>query len=99
MRVIAIRRLRDFWSKPGRADSEQPLRAWHREAKRASWAGPEDIKATYRNASVLPDSRVVFNIAGNKYRLIVKINYAYRVVYIRFTGTHAEYDRVDATTI
>lgn len=99
MRVIAIRRLREYWSEPGRADSEQPLRAWYREAKHASWAGPADIKATYRHASVLPDNRVVFNIAGNKYRLVVKIHFAYRVVYVRFIGTHAEYDRINATTI
>ena len=99
MRVIAVKALRDFWRRAGRADSEQPLRAWYREAKRADWATPSDIKSMYRSASVIGDNRVVFNIAGNKYRLVVKFNYPYRVAYVRFIGRHAEYDRIDAGTI
>lgn len=97
MRIIARKTLRDFWRV--HADSGQPLRAWFHEAKNADWSQPSDVKTQYRHASILGDNRVVFNIAGNKYRLIVKINYPYRVVYIRFVGTHAEYDRIDAETV
>lgn len=97
MRVISRKRLREFWEKPGRRDAEQPLKAWFREAARADWASPADVKAAYRSASIVGNSRVVFNIAGNKYRLVVRVNYAYRVVYVRFIGTHREYDMIDVT--
>ncbi len=97
MRVIAKSALRKFWAK--HPDAEQPLRAWHAEAKSAAWKSPADIKNKYRSASILHGRRVVFNIGGNKYRLIVKINYSYQIVYIRFLGTHREYDRIDAETI
>ena len=97
MRVIALRRLREFWIR--HADAEGSLRAWYADAENASWQSPSDITQIYATASILPDNRVVFNIRGNNYRLIVKINYAYGMVYIRFVGTHAEYDRIDATTI
>jgi mRNA interferase HigB len=99
MRVIALWRLREFWQQPGREHAEQPLRAWYREAKKAKWPGPAVIKAQYRNASFLKDNRVVFNIAGNKYRLIVRLLYRSQIAYIRFVGTHAEYDDVDAAKI
>lgn len=98
MRVIAIRTLREHWQRQGKGDSERPLRAWYREALHADWSGPADVKRLYRNASFVGD-RVVFNIAGNKYRLVVRINYAYRIIYIRFIGTHREYDRIDVETI
>ena len=97
MRIIARGTLRDFWI--NNADSEQPLKAWFNEANAADWANPHDVKAQYRNASVIGDCRIVFNIAGNKYRLIVKFNYPYRVGYIRFIGTHAEYDAIDAEAV
>lgn len=96
MRIIARSTLRDFWSRPGRHDSEQPLKAWFKEVQSADWASIQDVRAHFRSASVLRGNRVAFNIAGNKYRLIVRINFAYRVVYIRFVGTHQEYDRIDA---
>jgi mRNA interferase HigB len=99
MRIISRSTLRQFWQQARYADSEQPLRAWFRETTRANWKSPAQVKAAYRSASILEDSRVVFNIAGNKYRLIVKINYPYGVVYIRFVGTHAEYDKIDATKV
>jgi mRNA interferase HigB len=100
MRVIALRTLRQFWeTHPQGREAEAALRAWHVEAERADWADPADVKAQYRNASVLKNSRVVFNIAGNKFRLVVRVNYPYRVVYIRFLGTHREYDAIDAETI
>lgn len=99
MRVIALGTLRGFWQRPGRGDAEQPLRAWFKEAEKADWTGPADIKRRYASASFLNDNRVVFNIGGNKYRLIVRIMYRSRTVYIRFIGTHAEYDRIDAGAI
>jgi len=97
MRIIAKKRLREFWERY--PDSEEPLKAWHAETDDATWEGPADVKAKYGTASILKDCRVVFNICGNKYRLIVKINYFYHVVYVRFVGTHREYDEIDAETI
>ncbi|WP_299988961.1 type II toxin-antitoxin system HigB family toxin [uncultured Pontibacter sp.] len=97
MRVIAKRTLLDFWKK--HADTKQQLKAWYNEAEQADWKSPNDIKKDYPSASILEGNRVVFNIKGNNYRLIVRINYKYGVVWIRFIGTHAEYDKVDATKI
>jgi mRNA interferase HigB len=97
MRIIARRTLRAFWER--HPDSEQPLRAWFREAAAADWTSPADVKARYASASILKGNRVVFDIGGNKYRLIVKFNYDYRIGYIRFVGTHAAYDEIDAETI
>lgn len=99
MRVIARKTLRDFWTNPANMDSEQPLKAWYQETLKADWSGPADVKEKYRSASFLKNNRIVFNIAGNKYRLVVKVNYPYRVVYIRFIGTHRAYDTVDAGTV
>ncbi len=99
MRIIARRTLREFWENPQYADSEQPLRAWFQVARVADWASPADVKASYGNASVLENNRICFNIGGNRYRLIVKINYPYRVVYIRFIGTHAAYDAMNANKV
>jgi len=81
------------------ADSIEPGMAWYRETLRADWPTPNEVKAQFSSASILRDGRAVFNIAGNKYRLVVWINYAYRVVYIRFIGTHKQYDEIDAQTI
>lgn len=97
MRIIAKRTLRAFWKRHPKAKG--PLEAWHQEVARAEWAIPSSVKAQFRSASVLQDNRVAFNIAGNHYRLVVKINYPYRIVYIRFVGTHSDYDTVDVTTI
>jgi len=97
MRVIAIKRLREYWQKE--PDSEKALPAWYAEAEAADWKTPADIKASYRNASVLKSRRVVFNICGNKYRLVVRIRFDHSTVYIRFIGTHPEYDAIDANTI
>jgi mRNA interferase HigB len=99
MRIISRKRLREFWETREHADAEQPLKAWFREASKAIWSSPAAIKAAYRSASIIADSRVVFNIAGNKYRLVAKVNYPYRVMYIRFVGTHRQYDAIDATEI
>lgn len=97
MRIIAKRTIRQFWKRHPK--SKGPLEAWHQEVTRANWASPSSVKAQFRSASVLQDNRVVFNVSGNHYRLVVKINYPYRIVYIRFVGTHADYDAIDATTI
>jgi mRNA interferase HigB len=97
LRVIAKKILRDFWE--NHSDCEQPLKSWFREAQKAEWKNPNDIKTVYPSSSILTENRVVFNIKGNNYRLIVKINYEYKMVWIRFIGTHGEYDKVNATTI
>lgn len=97
MRVIAKKSLRNFWERC--FDAEEPLLAWYREAEDADWDSPAAVKARFGNASILSNNRVVFNIKGNSYRLVVRINYPYRVVYIRFVGTHAEYDAIDAEEV
>ena len=97
MRVIAKKILRDFWEKY--TDSEQQLKTWYKEASKASWSSPNVIKNEYAKASILKSGRVVFNVCGDKYRLIVDINYIRQWVFIRFIGTHSEYDKVDADKI
>ncbi len=99
MRIIARRTIKEFWEDPAYADSEQALKSWFAIAKSAKWATPQDIKNQFANASIIGDKRVVFNISGNKYRLIVKFNYPYRIGYIRFIGTHRQYDLIDAESI
>ena len=97
MRVIAKKILREFWEKQN--DSEEQLKTWYKEASKALWASPNDIRSEYPKASILKNGRVVFNICGNKYRLIVQINYSRGWVFIRFIGTHSEYDKLDADKI
>lgn len=97
MRVVAKRTLQAFWRR--RPDAEGPLLAWYREVEKADWATPAEVKEKYRNASIVGDSRVIFNIKGNDYRLVVKINYPYRMVYVRFVGTHVEYDKIDVEEV
>ena len=97
MRVIAKSTLRDFLAI--HQDCEDQLKAWFNEAEKANWESPAEIKLDYPSASVLPDNRVVFNIKGNTYRLVVKINYKFGLVWIRFIGTHAGYDKINAGTI
>ena len=97
MRLIALSTLKAFWVR--HPDAKQPLLAWHGEVKQADWQSPTDVKAEFGSASILQDGRVVFNVAGNKYRIVVWINYPYRVVYIRFIGSHRQYDQIDAQNI
>jgi len=97
MRVIARSTLRDFWEK--HSDTEDALRAWYQDANQARWKTPEDIKSVYASASIITGNRVVFNIKGNQYRLIVAVNYQYGVVYIRFIGSHQDYNKVNAETV
>ena len=97
MRVIAKKILREFWEK--HVDSEHQLKTWYKEASKAIWTNPSDIKSEYAKASILKSGRVVFNISGNKYRLVVEINYERLWVFIRFIGTHSDYDKIDANKI
>lgn len=97
MRVVAKKILREFWEK--QTDSEQQLKTWYKEASKAHWISPNDVKSEYSKASILKCGRVVFNLCGNKYRLIVQINYMRKWVFIRFIGTHVEYDKIDAGKI
>ncbi|WP_426134267.1 type II toxin-antitoxin system HigB family toxin [Pseudomonas sp. PWP3-1b2] len=97
MRIIAISQLKIFWQK--HPDSEQSLLAWIDEAKTADWSTPAQIKDQFRHASILKSRRVVFNIKGNDYRLVVAVAYRYGAVYIKFVGTHRQYDTIDADTV
>jgi mRNA interferase HigB len=97
MRVIAKKILREFWQK--QTDSEQQLKTWYKEASKAKWASPNDIRSEYPRASILKNGRVVFNICGNKYRLVAMINYIRSWVFIRFIGTHSDYDKIDSDKI
>ena len=97
MRIIAIRALREFWERHPQA--EMPLRGWYAEVSNADWRTPAEIKASHRSASFLANNRVVFNIKGNDFRLVVAVHYQQGLMYVRFVGTHAEYDAIDAATI
>lgn len=100
MRFIALSTLKTFLeSDPAYTDAREPVMAWYRQVRAADWATPAEVKRDIRTASILRDGRAVFNIAGNKYRIVVWINYPYRVVYIRFIGTHRQYDSIDAQTV
>lgn len=97
MRIISRKTLREFWDQhPG---AKKTLLAWYADAKQAHWKSPNDIKRVYRNASIVANNRVVFNIKGNDYRLVIAINYDFEIIYIRFVGTHKEYDSIDVTKI
>ncbi len=97
MQIIALKTLREFWQT--HASSESSLRAWYHEATHSNWRSFQDIKKRHPHADVLPGNRVVFDIKGNTYRLVVRINYQSGCIFIRFLGTHAEYDKIDARTI
>jgi mRNA interferase HigB len=94
VRVLAVKTQKSFWEK-----QKNPLRAWYIEARRADWISPQDIKAAYPTASILRSNRIVFNVKGNTYRLVVAVNYEFQIVYIRFIGTHAEYDNIKAEEV
>jgi mRNA interferase HigB len=99
MRLIAKSTLVKFWSQPEYADSKGALQSWHDEAIKASWKNPQDIKEQYRSASICGNNRVVFNIAGNKYRLVVEMQYRAGIVWVKFVGTHAQYDKINVETV
>lgn len=97
MKVISRKILKSFYEK--HADAKSALEAWYVEAKHAEWRSPQDIKAKYAKASIVANNRVVFNICGNKYRLVVQFAYAPAIAYIRFVGTHKQYDKIDVEAI
>jgi len=97
MRIVALATLRNFWQR--HPDTEISLRSWYAAASRADWHSPADVKASYRNASFVANNRIVFNIRGNEYRLITAVHYNRGMMFIRFIGTHREYDKIDATNI
>jgi mRNA interferase HigB len=97
VRVISKSTLRDFWM--NHKDCEEPLKSWFNEAEQSNWTSSNEIKTDYPSASILQVNRVVFNIKGNSYRLIVKINYKVGVIWIRFIGTHSDYDKINAEKI
>ncbi len=99
MRIIAFRTIRGFFEKPEYSDSEPSLRAWYHDAKKAEWESSNELKQQYANASIVGDGRVVFNIKGNDYRLVVAIDYDFQAIFVRFIGTHNQYDKIDAKTI
>lgn len=96
-RIFAKSTLRQFWDKHN--DAEQYLKTWYDTAMSSIWKDPSDVKNTYANASILKSGRIVFNIKGNSYRLVCKINYEKQWLFIRFIGTHTEYDKIDANNI
>lgn len=97
MHIVAVKFLRTFWEK--HPDAEQPLKAWVGEARKAVWMQPSAIKEQFGSVSILKNRRAIFNIKGNDYRLVVSVAYQYQAVYIKFIGTHKEYDAIDAETI
>lgn len=99
MRIIAVSTLKEFWSQPGRGDAAQPLRAWVRIVGAADWSRPTDVKLMFRSADILTGDRVIFDIGGNKYRLVAAVHYRGKRIYVRFIGTHQEYDDIDAATV
>lgn len=99
VRVISVKKLREFWSKSAYRDSKKSLRAWYSEAKKGDWSSPHAIKSAYRTASVIGSERIIFNICGNKYRLVVAVKYEFKIFYIRFIGTHQQYNEIDAKEI
>lgn len=99
MRVIAKSTLVRFWNQPGRSDARGALESWIEEAVKAAWKSPQGVKAQYAHASICGNNRVVFNVAGNKYRLVVEMQYRAGIVWIKFIGTHAQYDSIDVETV
>ena len=99
MRIIAKNTLKKFWEQPQYADSKAPLESWHEEATKATWIPPQTVKAHYRNASICANNRVVFNIGGNKYRLVVEMQYRACIAWVKFVGTHEQYDKINVENV
>lgn len=97
MRIIAKKTLREFWNL--HKDAEQPLRSWYDIVRKENWINFNEIKSQFRNASIVGNDRVVFNIKGNSYRLVVRIDFNWKVMYIRFIGTHNEYDKLNVNKL
>jgi len=99
MRVIAFRKLREFWENPEFSETETSLRVWYHEVKNADWTDSNEIKAHYQSASIIGGGRIVFNIKGNAYRLVAAFDYQRQIAFIRFIGTHKEYEKINAKMI
>lgn len=99
MRVIAKRSLQAFWERAGCGDAQGPLHSWYEEALKATWRSPQDVKDQYAHASICSNNRVAFNVGGNKYGLVVEMQYRAGIAWVKFVGTHAEYDRIDVETV
>lgn len=99
MRVIAKSTLKKFWEQPSYADAQSPLECWHDEALKAEWTSPQAVKDQFKNASICGNNRVVFNIGGNKYRLVVEMQYRAGIAWVKFIGTHAQYDNINVETV
>jgi mRNA interferase HigB len=99
VRIISVATLKEFWTRLGRRDAEQPLRTWVRVVRAADWSKPSDVKETFQSADILKGGRVIFDIGGKKYRLVAAIHYRGKRIYIRFIGTHAEYDTINPDTV
>ncbi|HMO48938.1 MAG TPA: type II toxin-antitoxin system HigB family toxin [Rubrivivax sp.] len=99
MRVIAKSTLKKFWEQPGCGDARASLESWHEEAVKADWTSPQAVKNQYASASICANNRVVFNVGGNKYRLVVEMQYRAGIAWVKFIGTHAQYDRIDVETV
>lgn len=99
MHIISRKTLKLFYEEPDFRDAKGPLESWFHEVCHEEWRTPSDVKAKYGSASFLKGNRIVFNIGGNKYRLVVKVNYSLKIVFIRFVGTHEDYDQIDAEVI
>ena len=99
MRIIARSSLKKFWERPGCGDARGPLHSWYEEALKAEWRTPQDIKNQYAHASICGNNRMVFNLGGNKYRLVVEVQYHAAIVWVKFVGTHAQYDRIDVENV
>jgi mRNA interferase HigB len=99
MRVIAKSTLKKFWEIPAYSDSQAPIESWYEETIKANWESPQSIKNQYANASICKNNRVVFNIGGNKYLLIVEIQYQANIVWVKFVGTHAQYDKINVEDV
>lgn len=99
MRVIAKSTIKKFFEQIAYRDAQGPLESWYEEALKANWSSPQAIKDQYRNASICGNNRVVFNIGGNKYRLVVEMQYRAGIAWIKFVGTHAQYDMIDVETV
>jgi len=99
MRVISVSTLKEFWARPGHGDAEQPLRTWVKVVKAAEWSRPTDVKNTFRSADILSNGRAIFDIGGNKYRLVAAIHYRGKRIFVRFIGTHKDYDKIDASIV
>lgn len=97
MRILAKKILRDFWEK--NPETKEQLKSWYQETSKSNWTNPNYVKEEFPNSRLIPNNRVIFNIKGNQYRLIVRVNYKYQMVYVRFIGTHEDYDKIDPTNI